>query len=132
MLVTGGLNQIALKSGGEYHLVRGRTQSLIPELWANGTGNKVLPYSRSLPPDWRCDELGCVAFGRIALPQSDLALLEDCKRSDVILLRYGTKCPNGTRIIEMYKQSGVLGIWLGKELRIETSKDWQGDRPWSN
>ena len=132
MVVTGELKQIVLKAKGEYHLVRGRTASLIPELWANGTGNKALPYTRELLPQWRCDTLGCIAFGRVALPYSDLALLEDCKRADVVILKYGTKCRNGTRVIETYKQPGVIGIWLGKKLRIETSSDWQGDRPWSN
>ncbi|MBN8543360.1 MAG: ComEC family competence protein [Alphaproteobacteria bacterium] len=133
MLIASGLNQIALRSEGAYHLVRGRAESLVPELWANGTATgQTLPYTPKLAPDWRCDKLGCVAFERIALPYSDLALLNDCNASDVIFMKYGAKCLNDTRIIETYKMNGTIGIWLGDELRIETSRDWQGNRPWSD
>lgn len=132
MLVNSELKQIALRSDDGYHLVRGRKHSLIPELWANGTGSKELRYSPRHAPDWRCDTLGCVAYGRIALPLSDLALLEDCTEAQLVILRYGTTCPNGTRVLETYRLKGVIGIWRSETLRIETSRDWQGKRPWSN
>lgn len=133
MLIASGLNQIALRSEGHYHLVRGRTNSLIPELWANGTGmGRALSYKPVLAPDWRCDHLGCIAFGRIALPYSDLALLEDCTASAIIFMKYGTNCLNNTPIVETYRMNGVIAIWLGEPLHIETSSDWQGNRPWSN
>ncbi|MFZ4125618.1 MAG: ComEC/Rec2 family competence protein [Rickettsiales bacterium] len=133
MLIASGLNQITLRSDGNYHLVRGRAQSLVPELWANGTGTgQYLAYTPKLAPDWRCDNLGCISFGRIALPMSDLALLEDCKKSDVIVMKYSAKCLNNARIIETYKMNGVIGVWLDNTLRIETSRDWQGNRPWAN
>lgn len=130
MLVGSELRQIAVKSEGQYYLVRGRNESLIPEIWANGTGNKTLPAARELK-DWHCDALGCVAYNRIAIPTSDLALIEDCKESEVVIQRYAGKCKN-TPIIETYEMNGTIGIWLGEKLRIETSADWQGKRPWSN
>jgi competence protein ComEC len=132
ILIASQLNQIAIKSENAFRLVRGRNQSLVPELWANGTGSAELPQAPEHTKDWRCDRLGCVALGRIALPYSDVALLEDCKKSEVIFMKYAATCLNGARIIETYKMNGVIALWRGNRLRIETSKDWQGNRPWSN
>src|SRR6202012_3608855 len=59
MLVGGSLKQIAFRSDDGYVLARGRPTSMLPELWANGLGYKVMEQADE--PAWRCDGLGCMA-----------------------------------------------------------------------
>ena len=47
----------------------------------------------------------------------------------------GLHCANGALLLdkERLKNSNVLAIWVEKSgaLRIESSADWQGNRPWT-
>jgi competence protein ComEC len=133
VMATAELKQIAIRKEEGYVLVRGRAQSLIPELWANGTGSARLPYN---PKAWGCDVYGCVAEVaglRIAFPDHYEALAEDCALSRFILTRLkDARCDSPTRVFNSYYTHGVVGLFIEHgRIRAETSRDWQGNRPWS-
>ncbi|MFO0109056.1 MAG: hypothetical protein ACK52W_00765, partial [Alphaproteobacteria bacterium] len=132
-LATAELKQIAMRTDSGYVLLRGRAQSLIPELWANGTGSAKLTYN---PKAWRCDAVGCVAEvkgRRIAVSEHYEALMEDCRLSDFILTRLkDARCSSRTRVFNSYYTPGTIGLFIADDaIRAETSSDWQGNRPWS-
>lgn len=137
MLVSGNLKQIAFRAADGYVLARGRASSLVPELWANGLGYKTLPMAEA--PAWRCDGLGCVAQvknQRIAFAKDAAAMFDDCAKASIIISDVLESTCNGkARIIDPKRlaSSAVFALWLTPDgsVRVETSSDWQGDRPWS-
>ncbi len=138
MLMGAGLKQIALREGESYALARGRATSMVPELWANGLGYVALVKAGE--PAWRCDALGCVATvkaQRVAFPQDAAALAEDCAHAQLVLSPLaGVACDGATPMLSGRALAGgsVVAVWLregGGAPRIETSRDWQGVRPWS-
>lgn len=137
MLVSGSLKQIAFRTDNGYVLARGRATSLVPELWANGLGYKTLAAADT--PQWRCDGLGCVAQVKglnIAFPNDATALLEDCAQANIIITATRVDaCRKDVHVVDpgQHSQSNVTALWLNKKgvARMETSRDWQGQRPWS-
>lgn len=138
VLVGGGLKQIAFHTEDGYVLARGRPTSMLPEMWANGLGYKQLPQAE--PPHWRCDKLGCVARVngiRIAFPIDAAALLNDCTQAQMVLTTFqNIDCAsNKVRVIsgDTLAQNSVTAMWIDEngKMRIETSSQWQGNRPWS-
>lgn len=137
MLVSANLKQIAFRTPDGYVLARGRPTSLLPELWANGLGEKELPPATA--PAWRCDALGCVARVRglkIAFPTDAAARQEDCAQAQLIVsVGAMENCATGVRMIDPARATGgaVSALWVRGDgtLRLETSADWQGVRPWS-
>lgn len=137
LMVGGTLKQVALETPEGYLLARGKADSLVPELWANAVGVRSLPRIARDNAAWRCDTLGCVATvreRRIALPENALALPADCAQADAIVTTLRrVRCP-GKPVVDSWKlyQGGVHAIWVERNgLRIESSRDWQGQRPWS-
>lgn len=136
LIVGPELRQVAMRTEGGHALLRGRADSMVPELWANALGYERLPTLPRGDAQWRCDRVGCVATlqgKRIAMPLHAVAVAEDCARSDLVLttLRvYRCKAPLiGPKALA---QGGVHAFWMEEgTLRHETSADWQGQRPWS-
>jgi competence protein ComEC len=138
MLIGGNLKQIAFNSNEGYVLARGRPTSMLPELWANGLGYKELDEAGA--PNWRCDKLGCVARvkGRtVAFPFDASALLDDCRNAQLIVTAFADMhCASPAVTViggEPLARSNVTAIWFEKDggMRLETSAQWQGKRPWS-
>ena len=137
MLVTGTLKQIAFRSADGYVLGRGRVDAMIPEMWANGLGYRAL--EKADKPHWRCDALGCVAQvngQKVALPTNLAALTEDCTRAQAIIAAQSpATCASNVQVLDgrALTDNSVTALWLGegKAPRIESSADWQGERPWS-
>lgn len=137
MLVGGGMKQIAFRTPDSFVLARGRANSMVPEMWANGLGYKQL--AKAEPPHWRCDRLGCVAQvkgKKVAFPFDLAAVGEDCARSDLIISTRGPiTCERGAAVLDpsRFKGSNVLALWVNEDgsIRTESSRDWQGARPWS-
>ena len=137
MLVGGSLKQIAFDTPGGYVLARGRAASMLPELWANGLGYKELPKADQ--PYWRCDALGCVAQVKgqhVAFPNDAAALAQDCTHAQIIISNLASgHCGQNTTILDPKRLAGssVTALWMREDgsLRVETSADWQGERPWS-
>jgi competence protein ComEC len=134
LLIGPQAKQIALRTPDGYALVRGRPDSLVPELWANALGYKNLPALRPGTPAWRCDRMGCIATvgaRHIAFPTDAVALLEDCRRNDWVVSPLRTRHCDAPMIRPWaLEHAGVHVYWAG-ENRWETGAGWQGKRPWS-
>ena len=136
MLIGSGIKQLALKTPEGYGLARGRATSMVPNLWANGLG--YTSFEKADEPAWRCDRAGCIAQVRnhiVAVPADASALLEDCTHADIILAKFKASCPGHVHIIDVQtlEENNVTALWFGRSghVRIESSNDWQGTRPWS-
>lgn len=86
----------------------------------------------------RCDAAGCVYTmegRRVALIRDGSALAEDCGSSDLVISPVAAhRACRRTRIIDRIDtwRRGGHAIWLDRDhLRIETVRDWQGERLWS-
>jgi competence protein ComEC len=138
LIVGSELKQIAFREGDSYVLARGRSDAMIAELWANGLGQAALPMVLKESPHWRCDGLGCVATisdKPVAFPKDPLALQEDCARAALVVTSLSrVKCRSDARLITggRLARGGIHAVWIkDDDLRIESSRDWQGDRLWS-
>lgn len=132
VLVGTQAKQIALKTPEGYALVRGRADSLVPQLWANALGVSALPMLKPGTPAWRCDRLGCVAYiekQAIAFPQDAVALIEDCARADWVVSMLRTRGCDAP-MVGSYSLSHH-GVHAYFSQGWQTSADWQGVRPWS-
>lgn len=136
LLVGPELRQIVLRTPEGPVLARGRTDAMLPELWANGLGYEHLPPVARDSASWRCDRTSCVATIHekyIAFPEQAMAFGEDCAASDLVITRlrlYDCKAPMlGPSALA---QGGVHAFWFGRTIWHETSADWQGYRPWSS
>lgn len=137
LLVGQEVKQIALRTPDGYVLARGRSDSMVPRLWANALGEKELPRAPRSGSDWRCDKQGCVAMlgeKRIAFPASGMALAEDCRRADLLITPLRRVRCEHRGVVDGWDlwRGGTQALWLENgRLRRETSADWQGERPWS-
>lgn len=134
LLVGPELKQVVLRtSEGSHVLARGRSDSLVPELWSHALGYRELPRDGKA---WRCDRLGCLAEvkdRRIAFPSDPDALRTDCQVADVLFTTLRRIRCEHAWVIDHWDlwQGGVHAMWVENgRLRIESSADWQGDRPW--
>ena len=135
ILVGPELKQVAVHSSHGYVLARGKPDSLIPQLWANGLGLPELGDPIDDSDDWRCDRLGCIAKVKghlVAFPENAVALGEDCERSALLVTElWHIHCSRAVVIDgEELWHGGATSVWLDP-LHIEHSADWQGTRPWS-
>ncbi|PZP85350.1 MAG: hypothetical protein DI582_06185 [Azospirillum brasilense] len=135
LLVGSQAKQIALATPEGYRLVRGRPDSLVPQLWANALGMRELPVLKPGTDAWRCDRFGCVATvedARIAFPQDALAAMQDCARADWVISNYRLRdCARPMTSGYALERLGSHAFWMRNgTLWHENSADWQGNRPW--
>jgi len=137
LLVGQEVKQIVLRTPDGYVLARGRADSMVPQLWANALGQKELERAALDSVYWRCDTLGCVATveeKRIAFPESGMALLEDCHAAQVVITPLRSVRCEQAWVIDGWDlwRGGVHALWVEDgRARIESSAEWQGERPWS-
>lgn len=134
VLIGAGMKQIAFRSADGFVLGRGRADSMVPEMWANGVGLKQLPEADE--PHWRCDKLGCVAESKgkkVAFAFDGAAIAEDCTHAQVVVTALSpVTCEKATVLDGRQLPNGsVTALWLNGGVRVERSADWQGVRPWS-
>lgn len=119
----------------------GRTPRYARESWLrrNGEAADVDISDRGLP----CDDIGCVADGPsvVAIAQSSAALTDDCREADIVIASVPVRrsvrdtC-NAVLIIDRFDvaREGAHAVYLDSEgnvERVETVRDWRGERPWS-
>lgn len=141
ILVNRDAKLAAVKEESGRYLWSGRTPRYARESWLrrNGEAPDTDVSIRRLP----CDEIGCVAEGTpiVALPTSSAALGDDCRQADIVIAsvpirRRARESCNAVLIIDRFDvaRDGAHAIYLdekGNIERVETVRDWRGDRPWS-
>lgn len=127
VLVGPEAKQVALRTPDGFMQAKGKRNTMLAELWANGVGQAaLLPRHDAY---WRCDALGCVATvngKRIAFPAHAAAVMQDCTQADIVVLTTKGGCAGKKTVVT---RPQVQAIWLN-DMRVESSADWQGARPW--
>ncbi|MCE7997774.1 MAG: ComEC family competence protein [Rhodobiaceae bacterium] len=141
ILVNGDARLAAVKEPGGSYLWAGRTPRYARESWLrrNGEAPDTDISNRRLP----CDHIGCVADGTpiVALPTSSAAIGDDCREADIVIASVPVRSSvrrscNAILIIDRFDvaREGAHAIYLdeqGNIERVETVRDWRGERPWS-
>ena len=105
-----------------------------------GQGGEAELWEDLPDPPGLCDDLGCAANlkgHQIAFARVGEALAEDCRAADLVFVAVPVRiyCPSASRVIDLIelRGRGTQAVWLkpgGAE--IQSSADWQGERPWSH
>lgn len=134
----------ALRVDGGLALNQRRGSRILRESWSKQAG--MAP--EVLPPLWtemadfpgRCDDLGCVLRLKghvVSLVSRPQGLAEDCRKADLVFVAAPVRilCASSKDLIDLLdlRSQGTYQVWLRPEgLRIRTTADWQGERPWSH
>lgn len=137
LLAGSSLKQMAFRSEEGYVLARGKRNSMIAELWANGLGYAELPKAEK--PQWQCDKSACIATVKhkeVALLKPKVKITHYCTSAAIILTTEpDVGCEEGADVIDgsMMPAGSVAALWINEKgtTHYETSADWQGERPWS-
>lgn len=141
ILVDGEAKLMAVKEAGGRYLWSGRAPRYARESWLrrNGEPADSSLVERKIP----CDELGCAtqASPIVAVSRSSAALNDDCQEADIIIAsvpvrRNARRSCNAALIIDRFDvaRDGAHAIYLdenGEIDRVDTVRDWRGDRPWT-
>ncbi|MEJ0010674.1 MAG: hypothetical protein WDN72_09465 [Alphaproteobacteria bacterium] len=109
---------------------------MLTAMWANGTGDLILPTLDKDDPRFRCDRSGCIATVKrraIAFPADPGALAEDCTHAQLVVTLLPDASCDKTPFLgaDDFARGGVHAVWLRHRVHIEDSAQWQGRRPWS-
>ena len=139
--MVGDAKLMAVKEGDGRYLWSGSAPRYARESWLrrNGEPADSSAADRKLP----CEALGCVTTESpvVAVSRSSAALNDDCQEADIIIgsvpvRRDARRSCNATLIIDRFDvaREGAHAIYLDEDGdidRVETVRDWRGDRPWT-
>jgi competence protein ComEC len=89
---------------------------------------------------FRCDLEGCTGLiGKhlVAIPRSPAALVDDCKRADLLVITFPKPpgCVTGAKVLDYktMRTQGTHAIYLESDgaIRFETVNQFRGARPWT-
>ncbi len=143
ILVDGEGRLFAVKGGGGAYILSSKRRARFSgESWLRRVGQSL-----EAAPAWpkgagegplACDNLGCIyrrGDYRVALITDPLALIEDCRRADLVISAVPVRgpCPSAQRVIDRFDlwREGAHAIWLDPAgPRIQSVAQTRGDRPW--
>ncbi len=108
--------------------------------WRERLGGIDIIDAKALPPDNRqisCDELGCIYHRKnlaIAMPNVDLAALEDCDRADIVIAPFDIRECRANTVIDaraLEAHGAYVLYFTDGAPRIETARPKRGARPWN-
>lgn len=116
----------------------GRGRSFDIRMWgeADGDPREVREIGRG--KGYRCDPRGCVARvagQRLALPNGAIALADDCRDGDIVVMAFSQArpCPSARLVIDAadLRRGGAHALTIrGGTVTTETVAQWRGHRPW--
>ncbi len=126
---------------GRLSVLNARANPFAVSQWLAGDADLRTPRDASLLGDGRCDPWGCVATladGRtIALLLNRQALVEDCRRADIVVTPLFVRglCKGPALLMDgaHFERSGATHVHAGSgaELRQRSVRAGDFDRPWS-
>jgi len=138
LIVARDAHSAAMRGADGALFILGKPDDYSAEQWLRRDGDTRDPAAAETAD--RCDEWGCTARsanGRtIALSLRAGALIDDCKRADVVISAVPIRqpCPRARTTVDRIDvaRGGAMALWLGKgETRRETVAEVRGKRPWS-
>ncbi|AMJ60106.1 ComEC/Rec2 family competence protein [Bosea sp. PAMC 26642] len=128
-----------LVRGTEGRLVlAGKPSAFVLQQWLTADGDGRLPQDESLRQGADCDGLGCVvttAAGRkIAYARDRLAIVEDCRRADLVITPIPWSAPCQARLIDrlaLGRNGATALVSSGDGWRTLTAERNDSQRPWN-
>jgi len=132
---------IALRIDGKLAFLRPPKDAYSAASWLKRDGDARTPDQAMPTPDGgaACDYFACRAVTANGMTISAIshpgAFAEDCASSDIVIsaipARYWCKGPK--LVIDRFDvaRNGAYAVWLGKSIRIESTRELRGRRPWS-
>jgi len=137
--------QIALREHqGRFTIKKQRYSNFQLRNWLESDGDSRNPLAainrtgRRSP--FRCDLDGCIGLiGKhlIAMPRSPSALIDDCRRADLLVLPFPVPagCVTQAKVLDYraMKTQGTHALYLERNgsIRTETVEQYRGNRPWT-
>jgi len=143
ILVEGDAKLVAVRLQEGTYAWSGVTPKYARETWLRRSG--YAPDTDVGNQLMMCDEVGCVARGRVAvaLARTAAAIMDDCSRADVLIafipIRGALRrACEAQLIIDRFDiaRNGAHAIYLNPDdpsqiERVETVREWRGVRPWT-
>lgn len=129
---------ILVRGGDGRMILAGQPSRFVLQQWLNADGDNRRTDDNSLREGAACDTLGCVVRSKdgrsVAFARDRLAIVEDCRRADLVITPIPWNAPCAARLIDRRALSrdgatalvGNKGGW-----RAHLSEQDGVDRPWS-
>jgi competence protein ComEC len=141
VLISRDATTIAMRGAdGELHLIGQPRDKYSATEWLKRDGDGRIPEDAIGAPTSlsRCDALGCIAHMNgytIAASFRMDALREDCASAGIVIAAIPVRgqCAGPKRVIDRLDiaRNGAYALWLGQDIRVQSTQDVRGDRPWS-
>lgn len=129
---------IAVRGKDDLLVVAGKPSRFVLQQWLTADGDGRNPDDATLRQGAACDAQGCVVAtkgGRsIAYARDRLAIIEDCRRADLVVTPIPWTAPCAAKLIDRTALSldgATALIRRGGDWRSHVSEPGSGDRPWS-
>jgi competence protein ComEC len=128
---------IAVRGKDDLLIVAGKPSRFVLQQWLTADGDGRNPDDAGLRQGAACDAQGCVIAtkdGRsIAFARDRLAIIEDCRRADLVVTPIPWTAPCVAKLIDrtsLSRDGATALVRRGKDWRSHASEQG-GDRPWS-
>ncbi|HEY5797310.1 MAG TPA: ComEC/Rec2 family competence protein [Bosea sp. (in: a-proteobacteria)] len=129
---------IAVRGKDDLLVVAGKPSRFVLQQWLTADGDGRNPDDAVLRQGAACDARGCVIAtkdGRsIAYARDRLAIIEDCRRADLVVTSIPWTAPCAAKLIDrtaLTRDGATALVRRGKDWRSHASEQVGGDRPWS-
>jgi competence protein ComEC len=129
---------IAVRGKDDRLIVAGKPSRFVLQQWLTADGDGRNPDDAALRQGAACDLQGCVIAtkdGRsIAYVRDRLAIIEDCRRADLVVTPIPWTAPCAAKLIDrtaLSRNGATALVRRGGDWRIHASEQGNGDRPWS-
>ncbi len=129
---------IAVRGKDDRLVVAGKPSRFVLQQWLTADGDGRNPDDAALRQGAACDPQGCVIAtkdGRsIAYARDRLAIVEDCRRADLVVTPIPWTAPCAAKLIDrtaLGRDGATALIRKGGDWRHYTSEDAGTERPWS-
>jgi competence protein ComEC len=129
---------IVVRGKDDLLIVAGKPSRFVLQQWLTADGDGRNPDDVALRQGAACDAQGCVVAtkdGRsIAYARDRLAIIEDCRRADLVVTPIPWTAPCAAKLIDrtaLSRDGATALVRRGGDWRSHVSEQGNGDRPWS-
>lgn len=129
---------IAVRGKDDLLIVAGKPSRFVLQQWLTADGDGRNPDDAALRRGAACDPLGCVIATKdghnIAYARDRLAIVEDCRRADLVVTPIPWTAPCAAKLIDrtaLSRGGATAMVRRGSGWRSHAAEQVDGDRPWN-
>jgi competence protein ComEC len=142
-VISSDMKTIALRHEGEMYLLRGRPTAMVPTIIANGVGKVSLQPPKAIS-FMQCEGALCTyraSSMTLLVATAPMLYSRVCGQAQavqadlVVSVNRILYCPEIAPVLDgrARARNGAYAVWRTSEgLRLETTRGWQGERPWAS